>query len=94
MRYGKRDDNHKDIVACFRGYGASVSDVSSLPNIGYDIVVGFRGFNFLVEIKDGKKAPSARKLTKSEQNMLDTWNGQYSVVESEEDVYKLLFEEQ
>ena len=48
---------------------------------------GIRGrpevkFNYLLEVKDGNKPPSARKLTKNEQKFHDTWRGQIAIVEN------------
>jgi hypothetical protein len=34
-----------------------------------------RGRNYLIEIKDGSKPPSKRKLTSDEQEWHDTWRG-------------------
>jgi len=47
-----------------------------------DIVVGFRGKTYLIEIKDGSKPPSKRKLTEEEQFFFDVWVGHVEVVES------------
>ena len=35
-----------------------------------------------MEIKDGSKPPSARRLTPAEQEFFDTWRGQVCVVNS------------
>jgi hypothetical protein len=47
-----------------------------------DIIVGYRGVNLLVEIKDGSKPPSKRQLTSDELVWHDDWRGQVAVVES------------
>jgi hypothetical protein len=44
----------------------------------------------LVEIKDGNKIPSKRKLTPDEQKWHDEWRGQKVIVESVEDVVALV----
>ena len=45
-----------------------------------DIVVGFRGANILMELKDGDKAASKQKLTDDETEWHDTWRGQVAIV--------------
>lgn len=55
-----------------------------------DAVVGFRKINYLMEIKDPAKPPSARKLTPDEQHFFDTWKGQVDKVETIDDVLKIV----
>ncbi len=40
--------------------------------------------DYLVEIKNGKKVPSAQKLTPMEQHFFDTWKGQVMILNSVE----------
>lgn len=40
-----------------------------------DLIVGYQGRTVLMEIKDGNKPPSARKLTDNEQKFHDEWPG-------------------
>lgn len=79
-RRARRDDNHAEIREAFRANGATVLDVASVPGLGCDLVVGCFGQMRLIEVKDGSKAPSARKLTESEQALMDTWKGPKPVV--------------
>lgn len=66
MRYAaKVDSNQKEIVAALRKRGAAVLITSQLKN-AFDILVGFNGNLFIMEIKDGNKPPSAQKLTSGE----------------------------
>jgi len=62
-RAAKVDDNQSEIVSALRSIGATVAITSAVGDGFPDLVVGFNGVNFLLEIKDGKKAPSAQKLT-------------------------------
>lgn len=64
-RAARTDANHAAIVAAARAVGAAVLDVHALPG-ALDALIGFRGVLRLVEIKDGAKKPSARKLTSAE----------------------------
>ena len=55
-----------------------------------DIVVGYKGKNYLFEIKDGDKPKSATKLTESERKFHNGWNGQIDVVYSFNDILNVL----
>ena len=86
-RMAKRtDSNQTVIVKCLRKLGCSVQILSDVGKGCPDIVVGYRGRNFLFEIKDGEKPPSARKLTEYEQYFFDTWNGQVCIINSTDEV--------
>ena len=45
------------------------------------MVVGFRGRNFLLEVKDWKLAPSKKKLNETQVKWHDDWKGQVAKVE-------------
>lgn len=55
-----------------------------------DVVIGYKGLNYLVEIKDGKKSKSQKKLTIDEIKFHESWNGQIIVVENIDDVLRML----
>jgi hypothetical protein len=55
-----------------------------------DLVVSFRGRNILIEIKDGSKPPSARRLTPDQKEFHESWDGELYVVESAEQAIKVL----
>lgn len=77
-RYGKHvDANQKAIVQGLEAIGASVCE------IGWpvDLLVGYRGVNWLLEIKDPEKPPSARKLTDDQVTFFDEWRGQRVKIE-------------
>jgi hypothetical protein len=40
-----------------------------------DLLVGYQGKNILIEIKDGNKTPSKRKLTDDQVKWHESWNG-------------------
>ncbi len=92
VRHKKKDDNHGEITKEFIRLGAGVKDVSSLPDF-VDILVTFGGVTVAVEIKDGEKAPSARKLTQGEEKIKEYWvgsGGKWALVESLEHVRGLI----
>jgi len=73
-RAARVDENQSDIVAALRAVGATVRVISQGDGIP-DLLVGFMGKTILLEVKDGKKPPSARKLTPAEQKFFDEWRG-------------------
>lgn len=80
MRYANRiDDNQRDIVKALREYGAVVRIISQGDGIP-DLLVAYKGVTILMEVKDGDKPPSARKLTEAEQKFFDEWTGGMLVV--------------
>lgn len=88
-RAAKVDANQTEIVNALRGAGASVKPVHTVKGF-VDIVVGYRGHNYLLEIKDGNKTPSQRKLTAEEQKFHDGWKGTVATVISVEDALEVL----
>ena len=75
MRHAARiDSNQEQIVAALRAMGATVRIVTQGNGLP-DLLVGFRGLTILMEVKDGQKVPSARKLTPAEQKFFDEWRG-------------------
>lgn len=81
-RAAKIDANQREVVKALRAIGCTVAITSSLGDGFPDLVVGYRGRNYLIEVKDGNKPPSRRKLTKDEKQFSESWKGQYAVVES------------
>jgi len=75
MRHAARiDANQEQIVAALRAMGATVRIVTQGNGLP-DLLVGFRGVTILMEVKDGQKVLSARKLTPAEQKFFDEWRG-------------------
>lgn len=86
----RTDANHADIVATFRSLFCSVSDTSAVGSGFPDLVVGCAGRNHLVEVKDGDKSPSRRRLTPDQQEFHRSWVGSVNIVESVADVEQLV----
>jgi hypothetical protein len=76
------DENQKLIVKTFRELCASVQVLSALGKGCPDILVGIFGKNFLIEIKNGKKPPSAQRLTEDETYFHESWKGQVCIIKS------------
>ena len=88
-RAARVDANHADIIAAFRSFGFSVADTSRLGSGFPDCVIARNGITGLVEIKDGSKPASARRLTDDEERFRMNWNGRWELVESFDDVMRI-----
>lgn len=86
----KVDSNQRLLVEQMRQLGMTVSHTHMIGKGFPDVVVGYRGRNYLFEIKNPLQAPSKRKLTQDEIIWHDRWRGQVSVVESIDDVLKIV----
>ena len=78
----KVDANQSEIVAALRAVGASVDPCHAVGAGFPDLAVGFRGANYFIEVKDGRKPPSDRKLTAAQVEWHGAWRGQVAVVTS------------
>ena len=72
----KRDAIQGEIVEVLRAYGFSVYDAAHAGRDFPDLVVGFGGQTFLVEIKSSEKAP----LTPGQVEFAHTWRGSAVVI--------------
>jgi len=91
QRAARKDANHGEIHKEFEKEGFVVKDLSQLKNC-CDIAVARNGYTYMIEIKDGSKPPSARKLTPGEIKFRDRWisgGGLWRLIESVEDVREL-----
>lgn len=73
-RAARVDDNQMEIVLAMRAVGAIVRVITQGDGLP-DLLVGYNNHTVLMEIKDGRKPPSARKLTENEQKFFDEWKG-------------------
>jgi Holliday junction resolvase len=89
-RAAKVDANQAEIVKALRQVGASVQSLASTGKGCPDLLVGFRGVNWLLEIKDGQKVKSARKLTDDQVVWHESWRGRVYVVESVEQALEVI----
>jgi Holliday junction resolvase len=72
-RAARIDANQPAIVDALRKVGCRVQPLHMVGKGCPDILVGKGGRVLLMEIKDGTKPPSARKLTADEQVWHDLW---------------------
>lgn len=75
MRRAKTDTNQTEIVLALRSVGASVQCLHTIGKGCPDLLVGYRGQNFLLEVKRGKA-----KLTGDEPDWHEAWQGQVAIV--------------
>ena len=62
-RAARIDDNHREVADALKRCGAWVIDCSGV-GLGFpDLLISHKGRMSLIEVKDGSKPPSARKLT-------------------------------
>jgi hypothetical protein len=88
---GRVDANHTEIVKALRQMGCSVQSLAIIGHGCPDLLVGVRGVrNVLMEIKDGTKVKSSRKLTDAEQKWHDSWHGDVVVVNSVEEAVRII----
>ena len=74
-RAARVDANHTAVMTALGGMGCSVQSLANQGGGVPDLLVGYRGQTFLVEVKDGKKAPSRRKLTDDQGKWHAWWRG-------------------
>lgn len=71
-RAAKVDDNQKQIVSELRQLGASVAVTSAVGKGFPDLIVGFLGVTYLVEVK---QKGSEKRLSKEQIDFHETWRG-------------------
>ncbi len=81
-RAARTDHNHNSIVDALKKAGCSVLSLAAVGQGAPDLLVGLAGKNFLLEVKDGDKAPSRRKLRPAQVKFFEGWRGQVVKVET------------
>lgn len=89
-RAARIDANQPEIVKALRDVGASVQSIASIGQGCPDLLVGYREQTFVMEVKDGAKPPSERKLTDDERDWHADWRGQLVIVESVDDALRAI----
>ena len=88
-RAARRDDNESGIIKAMRACGAFVKPINDEGT--FDLLVWYNGHTLVLEVKDGSKPPSARRLTDAEQKFHDEWPGNnLYVVKSVQEALDLL----
>jgi hypothetical protein len=89
MRYASRaDGNQGSIVNGLRAAGASVEHLTRMGEGWPDLLVGWKGKNFLLEIKnpdsrhDGAKSGRSGETARRQREWYENWRGQVEVIRS------------
>lgn len=91
MQIKKVDANQKQLVSSLRCIPNLSVFCTHMIGKGFpDIVVGYKGKNYLFEIKDGTKAESQRKLTIAEHSFFMNWRGQVNIANNLDDILKII----
>ncbi len=72
-RAAKIDGNQTEIVEALRKVGASVQSLAAVGRGVPDLLVGYKGKTFLIEVKDGRK-PGWR-ITQQQAEWHGAWRG-------------------
>lgn len=87
----RADANQPEIVVALRKMGALVLHLHEVGKGCPDLLIGYHGKLMLVEVKDGSKSASKRKLTPDEERFHQSWKGYVVVITSVADVIELIF---
>jgi hypothetical protein len=74
-RAAKVDANQEQIVQALRTAGATVQSLAAVGQGVPDLLVGYQGETLLMEIKDGSRPPSQRRLTEQQLTWHGAWRG-------------------
>ena len=90
MRAKRRDANEVEIVRALRKMGMTV-----LLSDAVDLIIGYHGVNYLIEIKDKTTLKKDGKfkygsLRPSQKKLLAEWRGQYHVVSSLDQILEII----
>ena len=92
MRHGRIDDNHAEVRKHLERCGCTVHSTSDAGE-GFPDMVVFSPFlrrTLLLEVKDGNKPPSKRKLTPKQRVFHRKWPADCYVVTSPDDALKVV----
>ena len=76
------DRNQPEIVEALEHEQCSVQSLAPVGKGCPDLLVGFRGFNFLMEVKDGLLRPKQQQLNPDQSRWHVRWRGSVDVVNS------------
>jgi hypothetical protein len=74
-RAAKIDANQSEVVDALRKIGCSVTLLAAVGDGVPDLLVGYRSRTIMLEVKDGRKPPSARRLTPDQERWHSAWRG-------------------
>lgn len=84
---GRIDENQPEIVKALRGAGATVSSLANVGNDVPDLIVGYRGVNYLIEVIGDAKFKRFKKnggLSEGQLEWHTLWGGRVAGVRTSE----------
>ena len=84
------DENQKRFVEHLRRYGATVQHLHEVGKGCPDILVGYRGINYLFEIKNPDMPPSKQRLTEDEVKWHNSWQGRVYIVKDVDEAFRIM----
>ena len=95
VKWNRTDANQGKIEGCLRDIpGVSVVSINQVGGGVPDILVGYRGRNYLFEIKDPDQPLNKRKLKNPQKTFHMEWRGQIAVVETFGEIFAIIKENQ
>jgi hypothetical protein len=86
-----KDGTQDAIVAALKAAGATVQDLSRIATPGVpDLLVGYKGRNFLIECKPEEGTKKQLSLRPSQEKWHGDWQGQVDVARSPETALKII----
>ena len=90
-RAARTDANQTQVIIALRAAGATVQSLSAVGDGVPDLLVGYKGVTYLLEVKDGDKVPSKRMLTPDQIEWHERWlGGTLAVVEHPDAALRLI----
>ncbi len=90
-RAAKIDANQDAVVSALRAAGAKVQSLAAVGKGVPDLLCQYKGTFYLIEVKDGRKAPSQRRLTDDQVKWHEEWKSAFlGVVESPDEALKFI----
>lgn len=90
-RAAKIDSNQSQIVDSLRAAGAQIQSLAAVGKGVPDLLCQYKGTFYLIEVKDGTRPPSQRKLTEDQVKWHEEWKSAFlGVVESPEEALKFI----
>ena len=90
-RRAASDGNQPQIIAALRSAGATVVACHAVGAGFPDLVVGFRGRNYMLEVKDPAQPKHRHEFTPAQVEFHDGWKGQAAKVFTPEQALAVIF---
>lgn len=74
-KFSRVDKNQDVIVQALRKVGCSVFDTSKIGKGFPDLVIAFKGENYLIEVKNPESSYGRKGFNKNQQKFSDNWQG-------------------